>query len=85
MTGYQNLETNLNPTPTLGSLVEKNEKFPRYFKNRKNPKSSEKNEIHAVGYSTHQQLEKNNKKNLDRMREILGADRKKPITQKSVL
>ena len=33
-------------------------------KSRKNLKSSEKNEIHAVGYSTCQQFEKNNKKNL---------------------
>ena len=63
----------------------KNEKFPRYLKKPKNLKSSEKNEIHAVGYSTCQQLEKNNKKNLERMREILGAYRKKTITRKSVL
>ena len=55
----------------------KNEKFPRYLKNPKKQKSSEKNEIHAVGYSTHQQVKKNNKKNLGRMREILGAYRKK--------
>ena len=63
----------------------KNKKFPRYLKNPKNLKSSEKNEIHAAGYSTCQHLEKNNKKNLGRMREILGADQKKPITRKSGL
>ena len=63
----------------------KNEKFQRYLKNPKNLKSSEKNEIHAVGYSSYQQLEKNNEKNFGRMREILGAYRKKPITQKSLL
>ena len=63
----------------------KNEKFPRYLKNPKNLKSSEKNEIHAVGYLTPQQLEKINKKILGRMREILGAYRKKPITRESVL
>ena len=65
--------------------AEKNEKFPRYLKNPKNLKSSEKNEIHAVGYSTRQQFEKNDKKNFGRMREISGADRKKPITRKSLL
>ena len=64
---------------------QKNKKFPRYPKNPKNLKSSEKNENHAVGYSKHQQLKKNNKKNFGRMREILGAYRKKPITQKSLL
>ena len=64
---------------------EKNKKFPRYLKNPENLKSSEKNEIHAVGYSTCQQFEKNNEKNLGQMREILGAYRKKPITRKSVL
>ena len=53
-----------------------NEMFPRYLKNPRNLKSSEKYEIHAVGYSTCQQFEKNNKKNLGQMREILGAYRK---------
>ena len=64
---------------------QKNKKFPRYPKNPKNQKSSEKNENHALGYSKNQQLKKNNEKFFGRMREILGAYRKKPITQKSVL
>ena len=64
---------------------QKYKKFPRYPKNPKNQKSSEKNENHALGNSKNQQLEKNNKKNFGRMREILGAYRKKPITQKSLL
>ena len=64
---------------------QKNKKFPRYLKNPKNLKSSEKNENHAVGYSKNQQLGKNSKKNFGRMREILGAYRKKPITRKSLL
>ena len=64
---------------------QKKKKFPRYLKNPKNLKSSEKNENHAVSYSKYQQLEKNNEKNFGRMREILGAYRKKPITQKSLL
>ena len=64
---------------------QKNQKFPRYLKNPKNQKSSEKNENHAVGYPKNQQLEKNTKKNFGRIREILGAYRKKPITRKSVL
>ena len=63
----------------------KKQKFPRYLKNPKKLKSSEKYENHAIGYSKHQQLRKNNEKNFRRMREILGAYRKKPITQKSLL
>ena len=45
----------------------KKRKVPRYLKNPKNLESSEKTEIHAVGYSTCQQLEKNNKKILGRI------------------
>ena len=63
----------------------KNQIFPRYLKNHQNFKSSEKSQINAVGYSENQRLEKNIKKNFGRMREILGAHRKKPITLKSVL
>ena len=51
-----------NPPSCKWKPAGKNEKFPRYLKNPKNLKSSKKNEIHAVGYSTCQQLEKNNKK-----------------------
>ena len=65
------------PNPETRKPHGKNQKFPRYLKNPKNLKSSEKNENHAVGYSNYQQLEKNNEKNLGRMREILGAYRKK--------
>ena len=64
------------PTFNTWKPAGKKEKFPRYLKNPKNSKSSEKIEIHAVGYSTCQQLEKNNEKNLERMREISGAYRK---------
>ena len=82
--------------PTIGSSENKtshetrkpptkNQKFSRYLKNPENLKLSEKNEIHAVGYAKNQQLGKNNKKNFGRMREILGAYRKKPITRKSLL
>ena len=74
-----------DPTFNTWKPAGKKEKFPRYLKNPKNSKSSEKIEIHAVGYSTCQQLDKNNEKNLERMREISGAYRKKPITRKSVL
>ena len=73
------------PNPETREPHGKYQKFPRYFKNPKNLKSSEKNENHAVGYSNYQQLEKNNEKYLGRMREILGAYRKKPITRKSLL
>ena len=68
--------------PRDSETTPKKQKFPSYLKNPKNQKSSEKNENHAVGYSNYQQLEKNNEKNIERMREILGAYRKKPITQK---
>ena len=73
------------PNPETRKPHGKNQKFPRYLKNPKNLNSSEKNENHAVGYSDYQQLEKNNGKNLGRMREIFGAYRKKPITRKSLL
>ena len=65
-----------NLTPRVGNHTKK-QKFPRYPKNPKKPKSSEKIENHAIGYTTYQQHEKNNGKNLGRMREILGAHRKK--------
>ena len=78
-------ECTLNEFVILLEPAGKNEKFPRYLKNQKNLKSSEKIEIYAVGYLPCQQLEKNNLKNLGRMREILGAYRKKPITRESVL
>ena len=56
---YDRLSESANQTeqkPKTSKSGGKNEKFPRYFKNHKNLKSSEKIEIHAVGYSTHQQL-----------------------------
>ena len=50
------------PTNETRKPPQKKQKFPRYLKNPKNLKSSEKNENHAVGYSKNQQHGKNSEK-----------------------
>ena len=82
---HQNLQTRINPPQKRGNLVEKPKSSNATSKIPKTKSRRKKMKIHAVGYSNDQQLEKNNKKKFGRMREILGAYRKKPITGKSLL
>ena len=84
--GMSNSCRSENKSPYVrAETTPKKQKFPSHLKNPKKLKSSEKNENRAIGYLKHQQLKKNNEKNFGRMREILGAYRKKPITRKSLL